>query len=144
VNAPGPDSYPISSLTYLLVYDDIKQVSKNKEQAKSIVHLIHWMVTDGQKFSRSLMYVPLPDKIVELDKKGLSKITYDGEVLWKYDGPAKTTEPETKPAAQPKTTDYQIPDWIRNNAKWWADGSITDQDYIKGLQYLISQGILKV
>ena len=40
--------------------------------------------------------------------------------------------------------DYEIPDWIRNNAKWWADGLITDQDYIQGLQYLISQGILKV
>ena len=144
VNAPGPKSYPISSLTYLLVYDDIKQVSKNKDHAKSIVHMIHWMVTDGQQFSRSLMYVPLPDKIVELDKKGLSKITYDGQVLWKYDGPTKTTEPETKPTTLPGTSSYQIPDWIRNNAKWWADGSITDQDYIKGLQYLIKQGILKV
>jgi phosphate ABC transporter phosphate-binding protein len=144
VNAPGPKSYPISSLTYLLVYDDVKPVSKNKDQAKALVHMIYWMVTDGQKFSPSLMYVPLPDKIVELDKKGLSKITYDGEVLWKYDGPAKTTGPETNPTTQPKTSNYQIPDWIRNNAKWWADGSITDDDYIKGLQYLIKQGILKV
>jgi hypothetical protein len=66
----------------------------------------------------------------------LSQVTYDGEVLWKYNSPIKTTEP--------KTTEYEIPDWIRNNAKWWADGLITDQDYIQGLQYLISQGILKV
>ena len=38
----------------------------------------------------------------------------------------------------------EIPKWIRDNAKWWSEGLITDQDYINGLQYLISQGILKV
>ena len=136
VNAPGSNSYPIASFTYLLVYEDLKEVSKNKEEAKAIIHMIHWMITDGQEFSRSLLYSPLPDKVVELGKKGLSRVTYNSEVLWKYDGNVKTTET--------KTTDYEIPDWIRNNAKWWADGLITDQDYIKGLQYLISQGILKV
>lgn len=140
VNAPGPNSYPITSFSYLLVYEDLKQTSKNKEEAKAMLHMIHWMITDGQEFSRSLLYAPLPDKVVELGKKGLSRVTYDGDVLWKYDGPVKTTETKT----ETKTTDYEIPDWIRNNAKWWADGLITDQDYIKGLQYLISQGILKV
>jgi len=140
VNAPGPDSYPISSFTYLLVYKDLKQTSKNSEDAKTMLHLIYWMITDGQEFSRSLLYAPLPDKVVELDKKGLSSVTYDGEVLWKYDASVKTIETKT----ETKTTDSKIPDWIRNNAKWWADGLITDQDYIKGLQYLISQGILKV
>ena len=102
--------------------------------------MIYWMITDGQEFSKSLLYPPLPDNVVELSKKGLSRVTYDGEVLWKYDGSIKTTETKT----ETNTTDYKIPDWIRNNAKWWADGLITDQDYIKGLQYLISQGILKV
>lgn len=140
VNAPGPNSYPIASFSYLLVYQDLKQTSKHKEEAKTMLHMIHWMITDGQEFSRSLLYAPLPDNVVELDKKGLSRVTYDGEVLWKYDASVKTIETKT----DTKTTDSKIPDWIRNNAKWWADGLITDQDYIKGLQYLISQGILKV
>ena len=140
VNAPGSDSYPISSFSYILVYKDLKETSKNKEEAKAMLHMIYWMLTDGQTFAPTLLYSPLPDNVVELSKKGLSQITYDGEVLWKYDGSVKTTETKT----EPKTTTYKIPEWIRNNAKWWADGSITDQDYIKGLQYLISQGILKV
>jgi phosphate ABC transporter phosphate-binding protein len=145
VNSPGSDSYPISSFTYLLVYKDLKETSKNKEEAKTMLHMIYWMLTDGQEFSNSLLYPKLPDTVVELGKKSLSQVTYDGEVLWKYDGAAKTTDTKTttKPT-ETKTTEYQIPDWIRNNAKWWADGLITDQDYIKGLQYLISQGILKV
>lgn len=131
VNAPGPDSYPIASFTYLLVYDDLKPVTKNKEQAKAVIHMIHWMVTDGQEFSSSLLYVPLADKVVELGKQGLSKVTYDGEVLWDY-------------KASAMSGDLEIPKWIRDNAKWWSEGLITDQEYINGLQYLIQQGILKV
>ena len=37
-----------------------------------------------------------------------------------------------------------IPDWVKNNAKWWAEGSITEADYISSLQYLINQGILSI
>jgi len=131
VNAPGPKSYPIASFTYLLVYDDLKQVTNDIEQAKVVIHLIHWMITEGQDYSPTLLYVPLADKVVEIGKKGLSQVTYDGENLWEYKATAETSS-------------YQIPEWIKNNAKWWAEGLITDDDYIKGLQYLIEQGILKV
>lgn len=130
VNAPGSDSYPIASFTYLLVYDDLKSVTNNKEQAKAVIHIINWMITDGQEFSSSLLYVPLADKVTELGKQGLSKITYDGETLWNYEADA--------------STDLGIPQWIRDNAKWWSEGLISDQDYVHGLQYLIQQGILKV
>ncbi len=131
VNAPGPDSYPLASFTYLLVYDDLKPVTDNKEQAKAVIHLIYWMITDGQEYSSSLLYVPLADKVVELGKQGLSKVTYDGEVLWNYEATADDGS-------------LEIPKWIRDNAKWWSEGLITDQDYINGLQFLIKEGILKV
>ena len=38
----------------------------------------------------------------------------------------------------------QIPDWIRNNAKWWSDGSIGDSDFVSGIQYLMEQEILQI
>jgi hypothetical protein len=37
---------------------------------------------------------------------------------------------------------YSIPQWIKNNAKWWADGQIGDSDFVKGIQYLIDNNIL--
>ncbi len=37
-----------------------------------------------------------------------------------------------------------IPDWIRNNAAWWAEGSISQADFVSGLQFLIQEDILKV
>ena len=37
-----------------------------------------------------------------------------------------------------------IPNWVRNNAKWWAEDKIGDSDFSQGMQYLINQGIMKV
>ena len=41
-------------------------------------------------------------------------------------------------------TKAPIPSWIRNNAAWWADGSIDDNSFIQGIQYLIKEGIMKI
>lgn len=131
VNAPGPDSYPLASFTYLLLYDDLKQVTDSKEKAKAVIHLIHWMITDGQEFSPSLLYVPLVDKVVELGKAGLGQVTYDGESLWDYESSADSES-------------LEIPKWIRDSAKWWSEGLISDEEYINGLQFLIKEGILKI
>ena len=38
----------------------------------------------------------------------------------------------------------KVPDWIRNNAGWWADGQISDDDFVSGIKYLVEQGIIKV
>jgi type VI protein secretion system component Hcp len=37
-----------------------------------------------------------------------------------------------------------VPDWVKNNAKWWAEGQITDDDFVKGIQYLVEKGIIRV
>jgi len=37
-----------------------------------------------------------------------------------------------------------IPDWIKNNAGWWADDLIGDSDFVSGIQYLIKEGIMKI
>lgn len=39
--------------------------------------------------------------------------------------------------------DYNIPSWIKNNAKWWSDNQISDQDFIKGVKFLVKAGDLK-
>jgi len=37
-----------------------------------------------------------------------------------------------------------IPSWIKNNAGWWANGEIDDNSFVTGLQWLISNGIMKI
>jgi len=38
----------------------------------------------------------------------------------------------------------EIPSWIKNNADWWSQGLISDDDFVKGIQYIVEQGIIKV
>jgi hypothetical protein len=38
----------------------------------------------------------------------------------------------------------KIPNWIRNNALWWSQGKIKDTDFISGIEYLITNGIMKI
>ena len=37
-----------------------------------------------------------------------------------------------------------IPDWIKNNAGWWADGQIDDSSFLQGIQFLIKEGIMVI
>jgi len=69
--------------------------------------------------------------------KYLTVITYEGSR-----GPEiKTFEFEPKGSC---LTSPEIPPWIKNNARFWADGGITDNDFVNGLQYLIEQGIMTI
>ena len=42
----------------------------------------------------------------------------------------------------PKTSG--VPNWIKNNAKWWAEGSIDDSSFTKGIEFLIKEKIINV
>lgn len=42
------------------------------------------------------------------------------------------------------TQNTTLPQWIRNNAKWWSSGQINDSDFITGIQYLIKQEIIQI
>jgi len=43
-----------------------------------------------------------------------------------------------------KSTKGEIPEWVKNNAKWWSEGQIGDSDFISGIQYLIKEDLIKV
>ena len=38
----------------------------------------------------------------------------------------------------------QVPGWVKNNAGWWADGTISESDFVQGIQFLINDGIIVV
>jgi len=37
-----------------------------------------------------------------------------------------------------------IPTWVKNNARWWANGSIDDKDFVVGMQHLAQKNIIHV
>ncbi len=66
VNAPGKKSYPISSFTWLLVY----QTQTDAAKGKNLVNFLKWYLHDGQKSTAALDYAPLPSSLVKrLDKQ---------------------------------------------------------------------------
>jgi phosphate transport system substrate-binding protein len=69
-NAPGKDAYPISSFTWLLLYE----TPRDKAQGKIMVDFVKWALTDGQKFCNDLGYAPLPAEVVKLEMAQLAKI----------------------------------------------------------------------
>jgi phosphate transport system substrate-binding protein len=59
-NAPGKDSYPIASFTWLLVKRDDKDAAK----AKLVRDFLTWMITDeAQAMAKELEYSPLPAEV---------------------------------------------------------------------------------
>ena len=39
--------------------------------------------------------------------------------------------------------DIVIPEWIKNNAGWWANDNISDSDFLYGIKYLVESNIIK-
>lgn len=37
-----------------------------------------------------------------------------------------------------------IPSWIKINAGWWSDGTITESEFVRGIEFLINEGIIEV
>ena len=52
--------------------------------------------------------------------------------------------PQTDSSDIQEPTSLEVPDWVKNNADWWAQGLLSDSDFIKGIQYLVEQGIILV
>jgi phosphate transport system substrate-binding protein len=79
VNAPGAESYPIASFSYILLYKDLSSnPSISQQKAQKLVDFISWAITDGQQFSSDLAYVPLPEQVVSLNQKTLGLLTFNG------------------------------------------------------------------
>jgi len=66
-NAKGKNSYPISSFTYILIFD----TQKNAFNGKTMKAFLEWALTTGESYATELGYAPLPNSVTE---KALTKI----------------------------------------------------------------------
>jgi len=69
-NAPGKDSYPISSFTWLL----IPAQSKDPAKGKILADFLAWMVDQGQKETAALTYAPLPPNVAAKVKEAIKQV----------------------------------------------------------------------
>jgi phosphate transport system substrate-binding protein len=66
----GPDAYPISSFTWLLVPARFADADKGQAMKKSLA----WMLDDGQKFAPPLLYAPLPLQVIAPERDAIVNV----------------------------------------------------------------------
>jgi phosphate ABC transporter phosphate-binding protein len=76
VNAPGAGSYPISSMTYVMVYPGSSYYGGkvNADQMAGFKAWMWWCLHDGQSLSTQLDYAPLPPQAVAIGETALAMI----------------------------------------------------------------------
>ena len=76
--------------------------------------------------------------IVENERTTSSKgLTQDDFELTKAKG-------SVAPGLQPEDIKPKVPEWVRNNAGWYAEGLIPEGDFITGLEWMINNGIIQI
>jgi phosphate ABC transporter phosphate-binding protein len=82
LNAPGSQSYPITSFTYLLVFQELFHISgMTQTKAQALVNLLSYVIYEGQNRAAAIFYVPLPASVVAIDEAALNSITFNGNAL---------------------------------------------------------------
>lgn len=82
-DSSAPDSYPIASFTWILLYKEQKYGDKAMDKAKAVVNLVWWMIHEGQKYGEPMQYAPLSKSAQEKAEKLLKSVGYGGAALAK-------------------------------------------------------------
>ena len=90
---------------------------------------------ESKKYFKKTLDVKPDDKIAKNYLEYIEKI----EKKYSY-----FHSPTEKPEFLMQLEKKEIPSWIKNNAGWWADGIISDKDFLSTIQYLIEKGIIKL
>lgn len=81
-NSSAQGAYPISCLTWILVYQEQAYGNRTEKQAAAIVKMLDYMISeDAQKLTSKVHYAPLPKEVIEKSKVLISKITFNGKPI---------------------------------------------------------------
>lgn len=80
-NTEATDGYPISGLSWVLIYKEQKYGNRSLEKATNLLKLIWWQVHEGQQYSAALHYAPLSQNATTTAENILKSATYDGKPI---------------------------------------------------------------
>ena len=78
-NTEAADGYPISGLSWVIIYTEQNYNNRTQDKATKLLKLLQWMIHDGQQYSGALNYAPLSPKAVAVGDALLKTATYGGK-----------------------------------------------------------------
>ena len=81
INASGASTYPISAVTFLLVYQDMCKAGLQPDQAKRVKAWLDFALGDGQKIAPQLEYAPLPETIKAKAQQKVDGLQCNGSAI---------------------------------------------------------------
>lgn len=76
----GAKSWPITGVTYILIY----KKQKDNAKAMSLLKYFDWCYKQGASVAARLQYVPIPSSVIAMVEKSWAKeISVDGKKVWK-------------------------------------------------------------
>ena len=149
VNSSGENSYPISTFTYLLLYENLNNVTNDPDTAQALIHLIHWMITDGQKYNENLEYVPIAPEVKQIGIDGLKRVQFNGQPAWvesdapSYVQPVVAEQPAISEEFAPQTYEQPVVIQQTNNQSLSSEMELLSF-YIIALIALIAIAVILV
>ena len=77
-NTTVADGYPITTATWILMYQQQDKVNPDEKQADAVVHFLIWALDKGGTDANTLGYASLPDALKTAALKQIATITYNG------------------------------------------------------------------
>ncbi len=102
------------------------------------------MALENRQFSFQIRVddsVPTGEYTIDAQIRGYDSPTLTFSVLDATSKPAP--KPIPKPIPEPKER-ISIPEWVKNNVKWWSEGAIDDESFVSGIQYLVKEKLIDV
>jgi phosphate transport system substrate-binding protein len=81
INAPGAKTYPITAVTFLLVWQDQCKAGIKAATAKLVKSWLDYALGDGQKLAPELQYAPLPDPIKQKAQAKVDALQCNGSAI---------------------------------------------------------------
>jgi phosphate transport system substrate-binding protein len=76
-SAASESAYPLAAYTYVLVYENAKDLVRGKALAR----FLWWAIHDGQRYTADLDYAPLPKNVIEQAEAALLTLRAGGRPL---------------------------------------------------------------
>jgi phosphate transport system substrate-binding protein len=81
IDAPGATAYPITALTFLLVYQDVCKAGMKPDQAKRLKAWLDYAEGEGQNVAGELQYAKLPDDLHAKAEAKVNGLTCNGQAI---------------------------------------------------------------